>query len=112
MHLYPIDGAAHDVAPDATAWAYRDALWSGVIGGIDPDPANAEAIRRWCVDYWEELHPHSMGGGYVNFMGTGEGQDRVRATYRANYDRLAQVKRTYDPGNLFRANQNIAPASA
>jgi FAD/FMN-containing dehydrogenase len=52
-----------------------------------------------------------MGGGYVNFMGTGEGQDRVRATYRANYDRLAQVKRTYDPGNLFRANQNIAPAS-
>jgi len=112
MHLYPVDGAAHRVDPAATAWSYRDAVWSGVVAGIDPDPARAEEIRRWCVDYWEELHPHSMGGGYVNFMGPGEGQDRVRATYRRHYDRLARVKRTYDPGNLFRANQNIEPAGS
>jgi FAD/FMN-containing dehydrogenase len=110
MHMYPVDGAAHRVDPGATAWGYRDAVWSGVIAGIDPDPANAEALRRWCVDYWEELHPHSMGGGYVNFMGTGESQDRVGTTYRGQYDRLAQVKRTYDPHNLFHANQNIEPA--
>ncbi|MGQ5640463.1 MULTISPECIES: FAD-binding oxidoreductase [unclassified Streptomyces] len=110
MHLYPVDGAAGQVGADDTAWAYRDAIWSGVVAGIDPDPANAEAIRQWCVDYWTDLHPHSMGGGYVNFMGSTESQDRVRATYRGHYDRLASVKHAYDPDNLFRANQNIAPA--
>jgi FAD/FMN-containing dehydrogenase len=112
MHLYPVDAAAHRIGPDDTAWAYRDAVWSGVIGGIDPDPANAELIKQWAVDYWEELHPHSMGGAYVNFIGTDESQERVRATYRDHYDRLAAIKRTYDPQNLFHANQNIAPAPA
>jgi FAD/FMN-containing dehydrogenase len=110
QHLYPVDGAAHRVGQDDTAWAYRDAVWSGVIGGIDPDPANAETIRQWAVDYWDELHPHSMGGAYVNFIGAGESQDRVRTTYRDHYDRLADIKRTYDPNNLFHANQNIEPA--
>ncbi|MGX1885970.1 FAD-binding oxidoreductase [Streptomyces sp. NPDC055287] len=110
MHLYPVDGAASRVGPDDTAWSYRDAVWSGVIAGIDPDPANAEALKQWCVDYWEELHPHSMGAGYVNFMGVGERQDRVRATYRDHYDKLAAIKRTYDPHNFFHANQNIEPA--
>ncbi|MEN8655855.1 FAD-binding oxidoreductase [Streptomyces sp. 21So2-11] len=110
MHLYPVDGAAHRVGQGDTAWSYRDAVWSGIIGGVDPDPANAETVKQWCVDYWAELHPHSMGGGYVNFLGAGESQDRVKATYRGHYDRLAAVKRTYDPNNLFHANQNIAPA--
>ncbi|MFF3395607.1 FAD-binding oxidoreductase [Streptomyces sp. NPDC002669] len=111
MHLYPVDGAAHRVGPDDTAWAYRDAVWSGVIAGIDPDPDNAGRLRQWCVDYWEALHPHSMGGTYVNFIGAGETPDRVRATYRDHYDRLAAVKRTYDPHNFFHANQNIEPAA-
>ncbi|MGW2087021.1 FAD-binding oxidoreductase [Streptomyces sp. NPDC001880] len=110
-HLYPVDGAAHRPGPDDTAWAYRDAVWSGIIAGIDPDPDNAERLRQWCVDYWEELHPHSMGGTYVNFIGAGETPDRVRATYRDHYDRLATVKRTYDPHNFFHANQNIEPAA-
>ncbi|MEV6053670.1 FAD-binding oxidoreductase [Streptomyces sp. NPDC052107] len=111
MHLYPVDGAAHQVDDaDGTAWAYRDAVWSGIVAGIDPDPANAEAIRQWCVDYWTDLHPHSMGGSYVNFIGPGESQERVRTTYRGHYDRLAAVKRAYDPDNLFHANQNIPPA--
>ncbi|MFG2562737.1 FAD-binding oxidoreductase [Streptomyces sp. NPDC048496] len=109
-HLYPVDGAAHRIGPDDTAWAYRDAVWSGVIAGVDPDPDNAEALRQWCVDYWEELHPQSMGGTYVNFMGTGESQDRVRATYGDHYDRLAAVKQAYDPDNFFHTNQNIKPA--
>ena len=108
MHLYPIDGAAHDVGPSDTPWAYRDARWGSVFASVDPDPANADAIRRWCIDYFEALHPYSAGGAYVNMM-MDEGQDRVRASYGDNYDRLARIKATYDPGNLFRVNQNIQP---
>ncbi|MEZ5078615.1 MAG: FAD-binding oxidoreductase [Solirubrobacterales bacterium] len=108
MHLYPVDGAAHDVGPADTAWAYRDAQWGSVFAGVDKDPSNAPAIRRWCVDYFEALHPHSAGGAYVNMM-MEEGQERVEASYGANYDRLAKIKAQYDPTNLFRVNQNIAP---
>ncbi|HEU5243002.1 MAG TPA: FAD-binding oxidoreductase, partial [Gaiellaceae bacterium] len=68
MHLYPVDGAAHDVGVDETAFRYRDALWSQVIVGVDPDPARAEELRSFAVDYWEALHPYSAGGGYVNMM--------------------------------------------
>jgi hypothetical protein len=108
MHLYPIDGAAHDVGPSDTAWSYRDANYGAVFAGVDPDPANVDAIRRWSIDYQEALHPFSAGGAYVNMM-MDEGQERVRASYRDNYDRLAAVKATYDPDNLFRVNQNIQP---
>ncbi|MFI8963938.1 FAD-binding oxidoreductase [Streptomyces sp. NPDC053493] len=111
MHLYPVDGAAHAPGPMDTAWAYRDAVWSGVIGGISPEPSEAGAIRDWAVGYWDALHPHSMGGAYVNFIGADEGAERVRATYRGHYDRLAEVKRTYDPDNVFHHNQNITPAN-
>jgi hypothetical protein len=110
MHLYPIDGAAHDADASDTAWAYRDANWGSVFAGVDPDPANAATIRNWCIDYFEGLHPHSAGGAYVNMM-MDEGQERVRASYGDNYDRLASVKATYDPGNFFRVNQNIEPRS-
>ncbi|HMD57640.1 MAG TPA: FAD-binding oxidoreductase [Solirubrobacteraceae bacterium] len=110
MHLYPIDGAAGEVGNTATPWAYRDAHWAQVIVGVDPDADNAETIKRWTIDYWEALHPFSAGGAYVNFLGEGEGQDRVRATYGRNYDRLAQVKARYDPDNFFCVNQNIVPA--
>jgi hypothetical protein len=109
MHLYPIDGAAHDVGPSDTPWAYRDANFSEVIFGVDPEPSGADAIRDWTVDYWEASHPYSAGGAYVNFM-MQEGDERVRATYGRNYDRLAAAKATYDPGNVFRVNQNIKPA--
>jgi FAD/FMN-containing dehydrogenase len=111
MHMYPIDGVASRVGDTATPWAYREARWAQVIVGVDPEPANAEQIKRWTVDYWEALHPFSAGGAYVNFLGEGEGQDRVRATYGKNYERLAQVKARYDPDNLFSVNQNIIPAA-
>jgi FAD/FMN-containing dehydrogenase len=111
MHLYPIDGAAHDVGPADTAWSYRDARWGSVFAGVDPDPANVATIRQWCIDYFEELHPHSAGGAYVNMM-MDEGDERVRASYRDNYDRLARIKAEYDPDNVFRVNQNIRPAAA
>jgi FAD binding domain/Berberine and berberine like len=108
MHLYPIDGAAHDVAPSDTAWSYRDAQYGSVFAGVDPDPANVASIRRWSIDYFEALHPYSAGGAYVNMM-MDEGQERVRASYRDNYDRLARIKATYDPDNLFHINQNVEP---
>jgi len=109
MHLYPIDGKPNEVGPDETPWGHRQAKWSKVIAGVDPDPANTEAISAWAREYWEALHPHSAGGAYVNFM-MEEGEERVKATYGANYDRLAAIKKKYDPTNLFRVNQNIKPA--
>ena len=110
MHLYPIDGAASRVPKDATAFAYRGGGWAGVVVGVDPDPANAERISAWAKDYGDHLHPHSAGGGYVNFLMDDEGSARVRAAYRDNYERLTRVKATYDPGNVFHVNQNIPPA--
>jgi FAD/FMN-containing dehydrogenase len=110
MHLHPIDGAASRIPADATAFAYRDGGWAGVIIGVDPDPANAGLLSQWARDYWEELHPTSAGGAYVNFL-MSEGQERVRAAYRGNYQRLAQTKYRYDPDNTFHINQNIEPAS-
>ena len=108
MHLYPIDGAAHDVDASDTAWSYRDARWAAVFAGVDPDPANVAEIRTWSVDYSDALHPYSAGGAYVNMM-MDEGRERVRASYRDNYDRLARLKAIYDPDNTFRINQNIEP---
>jgi FAD/FMN-containing dehydrogenase len=108
MHLYSINGAVQRVAPDATAFAYRDAMFLTNIAGMWPDPAQNEDNIRWVRDYYEALAPHSEEGGYVNFM-SGDDQDRIRATYRGNYDRLVEIKRQYDPGNLFRVNQNIKP---
>jgi FAD/FMN-containing dehydrogenase len=110
MHMYPIDGAAHDVGATDTPWSYREANWGSVFAGVDPDPANVGVVRDWSIDYFEALHPYSAGGAYVNMM-MDEGQDRVRASYRENYDRLARIKAQYDPENLFRVNQNIQPAA-
>jgi FAD/FMN-containing dehydrogenase len=109
-HVYPIDGVAHTIAAGDTPWAYRNARWSQVIVGVDPDPASAAALRDWAVGYWDAVHPYSAGGAYVNFM-MDEGQDRVRATYGDNYDRLARAKASFDPDNIFHVNQNIQPTS-
>lgn len=108
MHLYPISGAASRVGNSETPWAYRDAKYAGVIVGVDPDPAKKEKITEWCKAYWEGLHPYSAGGAYSNFM-MDEGQDRVKASYKHNYDRLTQIKKQFDPDNFFRVNQNILP---
>ena len=110
MHMYPISGAAQQLAPDDTAFAYRGGGWAGVIAGIDPDPAKAGLISDWAKAYWEELHPMSAGGAYINFI-MDEGPDRVRASYLENFDRLARVKAQYDPDNVFHINQNIPPAA-
>jgi FAD/FMN-containing dehydrogenase len=109
MHLYPIDGAVHDVPVDGTAFAARDVRFAMVILGADGDPARAGELRDWVTAYHEAVHPHAARGAYVNFM-MEEGADRVRDTYGPNYDRLRQVKRDYDPDNVFHINQNIPPA--
>lgn len=108
MHLYPINGVAQRVGRRDTAWSYRDANFVEVIVGVDPDPANNTQMIQWAQEYWSALHPHSAGGAYVNMM-MDEGEDRVKAAYRDNYDRLAAIKAKYDPNNLFRVNQNIKP---
>jgi FAD/FMN-containing dehydrogenase len=110
MHLYPINGAAHRVGKTDTPWSYRDATWAQVIIGVDPNPANNERIIEWARAYWDALHPYSAGGAYVNFM-MEEGQDRIKATYGDNYDRLVAIKNKYDPTNLFQVNQNIKPTA-
>jgi hypothetical protein len=109
MHIYPLDGAVHDVDESATAFAHRSVRFAHIIAGIDADAANLAARRIWVRDYWSALHPHSSEASYVNFL-MDEGQDRVRATYGGNYDRLAEAKARWDPGNLFHMNQNIEPA--
>ncbi|TGS58065.1 oxidoreductase, partial [Mesorhizobium sp. M3A.F.Ca.ET.201.01.1.1] len=101
MHLYPIDGAVRRVGKNETAWNARDATWSMVIAAIDPDPGKAADLTKWAKNYWTSIHPHNGEGGYVNFMMDDEGEARVQASYGANYERLSQVKRTYDPFNVF-----------
>jgi FAD/FMN-containing dehydrogenase len=108
VHIYPINGAAQRVAPDSTAFAYRDATFATVIAGMWPDAADNDANTTWVKDYYAATAPHSEEGGYVNFMAEDD-QSRIRANYRGNYDRLAEIKRRYDPDNLFRHNQNIQP---
>jgi FAD/FMN-containing dehydrogenase len=108
MHLFPIDGAVHGVGRNETAWNQREATWSMVIAGVDPDPAKAGALTAWAKAYWEAVHPYALGGAYVNFM-MEEGEDRIRASYGENYDRLVAIKNKYDPTNFFRVNQNIKP---
>ncbi|MET0526464.1 MAG: FAD-binding oxidoreductase [Nocardioides sp.] len=108
MHIYPINGACHRVDAGSTPFAYRDANFATVIAGMWPDAADDEANTAWVRGYYDAIAPHSEEGGYINFMADDD-QDRIRANYRDNYDRLVEIKRRYDPGNLFRHNQNIAP---
>jgi FAD/FMN-containing dehydrogenase len=108
VHIYPINGACHRVGPDETAFAYRDATFATVIAGMWPDADDNEANIKWVRDYYDAVAPLSEEGGYVNFM-SGDDQDRIKANYKGNYDRLTDVKRKYDPDNLFHLNQNIRP---
>jgi FAD/FMN-containing dehydrogenase len=109
MHLYPINGAAHRVGASDTAFAYRDATFATVIVCAWQDPAVDQERIQWVRDYYEATAPHSEAGGYVNFMADDD-QTRVQDNYGQNYARLRDVKRTYDPDNLFHHNQNIPPA--
>lgn len=108
MHLYPVDGAAGRVDRDATAWSYRDAKWSGVYGGGTYDPSLTGEMVEWVKSYSRAMHRFGMGGAYSNFLTEG-GTDKLRLSFRDNYDRLVAIKCRYDPSNLFRVNHNIEP---
>ena len=108
MHLYPINGACHEVDAGATAFGHRDASFSMVILAASEDPANDAAHKKWVRDYSDAVAPYSEPGGYINFM-DGDDSGRARDNFGGNYDRLLEIKRRYDPDNLFRFNQNIAP---
>lgn len=108
MHLYPINGAAGRVGASETAFAYRGATFAPVIVAAWEDPAQDGERIKWVRDYYDATAPHSEAGGYVNFM-SDDDQGRVEDNYGGNYGRLVDVKRTYDPDNLFHHNQNIAP---
>lgn len=111
MHLYPIDGAVHKVGATDTPWGARDMRWSMVIAAIDPSPSKAKDLKKWGRAYWEAVHKFNPGGAYVNFLMDDENDGRVQASYGANYKRLSEIKKKYDPKNLFRVNQNIRPAA-
>ncbi|MFG2550260.1 FAD-binding oxidoreductase [Streptomyces sp. NPDC048581] len=106
--VFPIDGACHRVGPEETAFSYRDADYSIALSPTLTTREDCEAQKDWVRAFDRALEPHSMGGGYVNFMDSDD-RDRVQANYRTNYGRLRELKRRYDPGNLFHLNHNIAP---
>jgi FAD/FMN-containing dehydrogenase len=108
-HVYPINGAVHRVASEATAFSFRDANFAAVMVGVGTDAASDGPMIAWAREYWDALHPLSLGGGYINMI-MDEGEERIRAAFRGNYDRLVAVKRQYDPDNFYRVNQNIRPA--
>jgi FAD/FMN-containing dehydrogenase len=107
--IFPIDGALNRLAPEHSAVGNRDAKAVFNITGswerAEDDAANIE----WARAAWRDIKPLSTGGTYVNFLTEEEGDDRTRAAYGSNYARLQDVKRAWDPENLFSANKNIAP---
>lgn len=104
-----IGGATNRLPPDATAYAHRDARFVMNVHGRWEDPVDDQRCIRWARDFFDASAPFAGSGVYVNFLTADEG-DRVGAAYGPNYDRLAKVKRKYDPQNLFRMNHNIKPA--
>ncbi|MQA14510.1 MAG: FAD-binding protein [Pseudonocardiaceae bacterium] len=107
LHL---GGAIDDHDGDDGAVGNRDARFAlGIKGQWDPEEPDADAFRQWIRDAWKRLQPFSTGGNYINFQTDDEDDERIRATYGANYGRLAEVKTTYDPDNVFRSNRNICP---
>jgi FAD/FMN-containing dehydrogenase len=104
-----IGGATTRPAPESAAYAHRDAQFVMNVHGRWQEQADDERCIGWAREFFKASAPFASGGVYVNFLTADEG-DRVRSAYGPNYDRLAQVKRTYDPNNLFRMNQNIQPA--
>jgi FAD/FMN-containing dehydrogenase len=107
--MFPWGGQVARVSPDATPMAQRDATWVSHPFALWEDAADDERHLAWARGISAALKPFSTGGTYLNFIGN-EGQDRVRAAFGDNYDRLAQIKAQYDPDNFFRFNQNIEPA--
>lgn len=111
VYFEPMSGAIGRVAPTATAFPHREAAYGFHIltGWAEPD--KDDDIMEWTRDFHEAMAPYANGGVYVNLLGADEA-GRVSAAYGANYERLAQLKSTWDPHNRFRMNHNVAPTTA
>lgn len=113
INLWQLGGAISRVAPDATAFSRRQAAFLLSFDTTWVEPADTDRCIAWTRQQWSAMQHYGQGGTYLNFPGFGEEKERLlRAAYGHNYDRLAQIKTTYDPANLFRMNQNITPAPA
>jgi FAD/FMN-containing dehydrogenase len=107
--IFPITGALNRLPADHSAVGNRDAAWVLNIMASWDDPAQDVANIEWARTAWQRMRSFSTGGTYINFLTEEEGDQRIRAAYGGNYDRLAAIKGRWDPDNLFRANKNIVP---
>jgi FAD/FMN-containing dehydrogenase len=105
-----LGGQANRPAPDATAYPHRDVLFAMNVHGRWDDPADDERCVAWSRDFFKAAAPYAAGSVYINFLTQDEGASRIHEAYAGNYDRLARIKRQYDPQNLFHHNHNIVPA--
>jgi FAD/FMN-containing dehydrogenase len=110
VYLGALGGAIAEISPTATAFPHRDAAFSFHIMAGWTDPAQDQEVTDWARRFADAMVPHATGGVYVNVLGTGE-DDRIRSAYGVNHDRLVELKRRWDPDNLFRQNHNIPPES-
>jgi hypothetical protein len=107
--LFPVDGALNRLADDHSAVGNRDARYVLNVAAAWERPEDDARNVAWAREAWQSLRRFSTGGTYMNFLTEEEGEDRIRAAFRANYPRLAEVKKRYDPANRFRVNKNIVP---
>jgi len=102
-------GAVTRLAPTDTAVPHREPGWNFLIPSVWTDPDATEANIRWTRETYAALAPHLAAGRWLNYLGDDQADDAVRAAYGPNYDRLRDIKRRYDPANVFHLNHNIAP---
>jgi FAD/FMN-containing dehydrogenase len=112
IFLAQLGGAVNRVAPDATAYPHRDVNFVVNLHARWGEPSQDQACIAWARQFFDRLAPHATGGVYVNFMPGDEAERVGRGAYGANLARLARLKEKFDPGNLFRQNQNIRPAAS
>lgn len=112
INLWQLGGAISRVASDATAYVHRESPYLLSFDTSWVDPADTDRCIAWTRRTWSTMHDRfGLGGAYLNFAGFGEEKDAlVRASYGGNFERLAAIKAKYDPGNLFRMNNNIRPS--
>ena len=110
--LEQVGGAVGRIGEDETAFSYRSAPYNLAVIARWIDPAEADGHIAWARELFDAMTPYSQGV-YVNYLGAGDTPDRVRSAYGAvTYDRLAAIKATYDPDNVFAATQNIQPVAS
>jgi FAD/FMN-containing dehydrogenase len=102
-------GAVTRVGATETAVPHRDEGWNLLIPSVWTDPADSDANIAWSRETFAALRPHFATGRWLNYLGDDQAEDAIRSAYGLNYDRLREVKRRYDPDNVFHLNHNVAP---